>query len=93
MNRSGDEPSDHIGIERLTLELLQAKSLQEKSFSHILRFIRWQRKNPASGSAEQIRRDIRLCELLTEYESQSEIVGMIEFLSDSRTGEQPPKAA
>lgn len=93
MHKSPNEPSDNIGSESLKLELVQAKSLQEKCFLHILRFIRWQRINPASGGAEQIRRDVRLCELLTEYESQSEIVGMIEFLCHLRTRKHLLKAA
>jgi hypothetical protein len=87
------EPSGNISSESLKLELVQAKSFQEKCFLHVLRFIRWQRKNPASGGAEQLRRDVRLCELLTEYESQSEIVGMIEFLCHLRTRKHPLKAA
>jgi hypothetical protein len=82
MRESNFTPSKNNGIDELTIDLARAKLLQEKCFSKIVRFVRWQQKKPASGSAEQIRRDIRLCELLTEYESQSEIVGMIDFMRD-----------
>jgi hypothetical protein len=82
MHESNFALRDNNGIDELTLDLALAKLLLEKRFSKIVRFVRWQQKKPASGSAEQIRRDIRLCELLTEYESQSEIVGMIDLMRD-----------
>ena len=80
--------SDNASLENLTLDLARAKLLQEKCFSKIVRFVRWQQKRLASGSAEQIRRDVRLCELLVEYENQSQIVGMIDFLRDLTSRQQ-----
>ena len=88
MYKSNFAPSENNGIDELTLDLVRAKLLQEKCFSKIVRFVRWQQRKPASGSAEQIRRDVRLCELLTAYEDQSQIVGMIDFLRDLRLREQ-----
>ncbi len=88
MDKAQADLADNTGLETLTLDLARAKLLQEKCFSKIVRFVRWQQKKPASGSAEQIRRDIRLCELLVEYENQSQIVGMIDFLRDLTSRQQ-----
>jgi hypothetical protein len=71
MRESNFVPSKNNGVDELTIDLARAKLLQEKCFTKIVRFLRWQQKKPASGSAEQIRRDIRLCELLTEYDRET----------------------
>ncbi len=77
-------------------DLALAEKVREKRFAAIVRFVR---RCQASGSAknmvEQIRRDIQLCQLLVDYETESEIIGMTVFVRDlkkkpslrSRTGQ------
>ena len=38
---------------------------------------------------EQIRRDEKLCQLLVDYETKSEIIGMMEFVRDLKM--KPPQ--
>jgi len=78
----------------LRRELESAKAAQEKRFAQIVRYVRRERARPATSSAEHMLPDIRLCALLIEYEKNSEIVGMIDFLLDlkARANSQIPIA-
>jgi hypothetical protein len=69
--------------DRLCRELALAQEAREKRFAAIVRFVR---RCEASGSAKdmmaQIRRNHQLCKLLFDYESESEIIGMMELVLD-----------
>lgn len=67
----------------LTQSLALAQKAREKVFAAIVRFVRRREASgPATNMMEQIRRDRQLCKLLVEYESESEIIVIIEFTLD-----------
>jgi hypothetical protein len=79
-----------LAIEKLTHKLEVAEAIREKRFTQIVRFFRRNQKKPASCTADQIRHDIRFCELLTEYGKESEIVGMTDFVRELKIRAQSP---
>ena len=63
--------------------LALAQEAREKRFAAIVRFVRRREATgPAKGMMAQIRRDHQLCKLLVDYETESEIVGVMEFVCD-----------
>jgi hypothetical protein len=66
---------------RLCRELALAQEAREKRFAAIVRFVRRREASgPAKGVMAQIRRDHQLCKLLVGYETESEIIGMMEIV-------------
>jgi hypothetical protein len=67
----------------LIRDLALAEEAREKRFAAIFRFVR---RREASGPAKdvmaQIHRDHQLCKLLVGYETESAIIGMMEFVRD-----------
>jgi hypothetical protein len=64
-------------------ELAQANESRRKRFAAIVRHVqRREASGPAKDLMAQIRRDYRLCKLLVDYEKDSEIIGMMEFVRD-----------
>ena len=67
----------------LIRDLALAQEARKKRFAAIFRFVR---RREASGPAKNmmaiIRRDHQLCKLLVGYETESEIIGIIEFALD-----------
>lgn len=73
----------HLAHADLIRELAHAREAQQKLFAAIIRHVqRREATGPASCVMEQIRRDNKLCRLLVDYEGQSEIVGMIDFVHE-----------
>jgi hypothetical protein len=70
----------------LIRDLARARVARKKQFAAIVRFVRFVQRREAKGPAgdvmEQIRRDKKLCKLLVDYEEQSEIVGMMDFVRE-----------
>jgi hypothetical protein len=67
----------------LTQDLALAQEAREKQFAAIVRFVRHREATgPATDMMAQIRRDNKLCKLLVDYEANSEIIGMTEFVRD-----------
>ena len=65
---------------------------QGRNSSPIVRFVRHREATgPAKDMMEQIRRDEKLCQRLVEYETKSEIIGMMEFVRDLKIN--PPRAS
>jgi hypothetical protein len=63
--------------------LALAQEAREKWFAAIVRLVRRREASePATDMMEQIRRDHQLCKLLVDYETESEIVGVMEFVCD-----------
>jgi hypothetical protein len=55
--------------------------VRKKIFAAIVRHVqRREATGPASDIMERIRRDQKLCKLLVDYEEQSEIIGMMDFV-------------
>jgi hypothetical protein len=81
----------------LIRDLAHAREVRRKQFAAIVRFVqRREAKGPAGDVMEQIRRDKKLCKLLVDYEEQSEIIGMMDFvheLKTERSSERAPNAA
>ena len=68
---------------RLCRELALAQEARERRFAAIVRFVRRREASgPATDMMEQIRRDHQLCKLLVGYETESEIIGMMELVRD-----------
>jgi hypothetical protein len=68
-------------IADLIRDIALAQEAREKRFAAIVRFVRRREASgPAKDMMEQIRRDHQLCKLLVDYESESEIIGMIELV-------------
>jgi hypothetical protein len=69
--------------DRLCRELALAQEARRKRFAAIVSFVRRREASgPATDMMEQIRRDHQLCKLLVDYETESEIVGVMEFVCD-----------
>jgi hypothetical protein len=67
----------------LIRDLARARVARKKQFAAIVRFVqRREAKGPAGDVMEQIRRDKKLCKLLVDYEEQSEIIGMMDFVRE-----------
>jgi hypothetical protein len=63
--------------------LALAQEARRKRFAAIVHFVRRREASgPAKDMMAQIRRDHQLCKLLVDYESKSEIVGMMELVRD-----------
>jgi|ERR1700683_3746440 len=81
------EPKNDPAHANLIFKLARAKKAQEKKFAAIVRLVqRREARGPAKDMMLQIRRDQQLCKTLVEYEEESEIVGMIEFMLDVKDG-------
>ena len=69
--------------DRLRRDLALAQEAREKRFAAIVRFVRRRETSgPAKDMMAQIRRDHQLCKLLVGYETESEIIGMMEIVRD-----------
>jgi hypothetical protein len=67
----------------LKCDLAHAQEAREKRFAAIVRFVqRREARGPAKDMREQIRRDEKLCKLLVDFEDQSEIIAMTEFVRE-----------
>jgi hypothetical protein len=67
----------------LIRDLARVKDARKKRFDAIVRLVqRREASGPAKDMMAQIRRDYQLCKVLVEYEDDSEIVGMMEFVRD-----------
>ena len=66
----------------LIREIVHAEDGRRKRFVAIVRFVRHgEASGPAKDMTQQIRSDQQLCKMLVDYETQSEIIGMMEFVS------------
>lgn len=66
-------------------DLALAREVRRQQFAAIVRFVRHREaKGPAKKMMEQIHRDNKLCKLLVDYENNSEIIGMMEFVIDMK---------
>lgn len=67
----------------LIRDLALAQEAREKRFAAIVRFVRRREASgPAKDMMAQIRRDHQLCKLLFDYETESEIIGIMELVLD-----------
>jgi hypothetical protein len=67
----------------LIRDLAHAREKQRKLFATIVRHVqRRETTGPARDMMEQTRQDQKLCKLLADYEDQSEIVGMMDFVRE-----------
>jgi hypothetical protein len=67
----------------LVRDLALAQEARKRRFASIIRFVRrYEASGPAKDMIGQIRRDHRLCQLLVDYKTESEITGMMEFVRD-----------
>lgn len=67
-------------------DLALAETARKRRFAAIVRFVRrCEAGGPAKHMMAQIRRDHELCKLLVEYETQSELIGIMEFVRDLKT--------
>jgi hypothetical protein len=77
------ERKSNLAFANLIRGLALAQKAREGRFATIVRLVR---RREASGPAKdimgQIRRDHQLCKLLVDYETESEIIGMTEFMRD-----------
>ena len=74
----------------LMRELVDAQKARRKQFAAIVRFVRRREASgPAKDMMEQIRSDKQLCKMLVDYETKSEIIGMMEFVRDLKM--KPPR--
>ena len=74
----------------LIRDLAHAQAARRKRFAAIVRFVRHREASgPATDMMEQIHRDKQLCKMLVDYETKSEIIGMMEFVRDFKM--KPPR--
>ena len=67
----------------LIRDLALAEEARRKRYAAIFRFVRRREASgPSKDMMAQIRRDHQLCKLLVGYESESEIIGMMELVLD-----------
>ena len=79
-----------LALADLIRNLAQAREAREKQFAAIVRFVRRREASgPAKDMMEQIRSDKQLCKMLVDYETKSEIIGMMEFVRDLKM--KPPR--
>ena len=75
----------------LLRDLAHVREARKRQFAAIVRFVRRREaKGPAKEMMEQIRRDNQLCKLLVDYEDESEIIGVMEFVIDPEIWERAP---
>jgi hypothetical protein len=83
-----------LALADLIRDLALAEDRKKKRFAAIVRFVR---RREASGPAKdmigQIRRDHRLCQLLVDYKTESEIIGMMEFVRHLKMKAHPSKGS
>jgi hypothetical protein len=78
-----DDLKRELALADLIRDLAHAKEARKKHFAAIVRLVqRREAKGPARDMMEQIRRDKKLCKLLVDYEDQSEIIGMMDFVRE-----------
>jgi hypothetical protein len=59
---------------------------RKKRFAVVVRFVQLREaKGPAGDMMEQIRRGKKFCKLLVDYQEQSEIIGMMDFVRELKT--------
>ena len=79
-----------LALADLIRDLAYAEEAREKQFAAIVRFVqRREAMGPATDMMEQIGRDKKLCKLLVDYEEESEIIGMLQFVHDLKM--KPPR--
>lgn len=81
-----------LALADLIRDLALAEDRRKKRFAAIVRFVR--RREPSAPEKDmmaQIRRDHRLCQLLVDYETESEIIGMMEFVRHLKMKAHPSK--
>ena len=67
----------------LIRDIAIAQEAREKRFAAIVRFVRrCEAMGPAKDMMTQIRRDHRLCKLLYDYETESELIGAMEIVHE-----------
>jgi hypothetical protein len=67
----------------LLRDLAHAQAARRKRFAAIVRLVRHREASgPATDMMEQIDRDKQLCKMLVDFETKSEIIGMMEFVRD-----------
>jgi hypothetical protein len=82
---SNAELKRDLALADMIRDLAHAQEARKKLFAAIFRFVRHREASgPAKEVMEQIRRDEKLCKLLVDYEAKSEIIGMMEFVRDSK---------
>ena len=75
-----------LALADLIRDLALAEDRRKKRFAAIVRFVRrCEASGPAQDVMGQIRRDYRLCKLLSDHEADSEIIGMMEFVRDYKS--------
>jgi hypothetical protein len=83
---SGAELKRDLARADLMRDLALAQEARKKQFAAIVRAVRSREASgPATDMMEQIGRDNKLCKLLVDYEAKSEIIGMMEFVSELKT--------
>jgi hypothetical protein len=79
-----------LGRADIIRDLAYAQAARKKQFAAIVRFVqKREASGPAADMMEQISRDNKLCKLLVAYEEKSEIIGMMEFVSDLKNQAAP----
>jgi hypothetical protein len=87
---SGVELKADLALADLIRDLAYAQEARKKQFAAIVRTVRRREASgPATDMMEQIGRDNKLCKLLVDYEAKSEIIGMMEFVSEHKM--KPPR--
>lgn len=87
---SNAELENDLAHADLIRDLAHAREARRKQFAAIVRFVRHREASgPARDMVEQIRSDEKLCKLLVNYETKSEIIGMMEFVRDLKM--KPPR--
>ena len=77
----------------LIRDLAHAREARKKQYAAIVRHVRRRKaKGPADDVMEHIRRDKKLCRLLVDYEEQSEIIGMMDFVHELKVEPALPTA-
>jgi hypothetical protein len=80
---SNTKLKSYPAIADLTQGLALAQEAREKRFAAIVHVVRRREASgPATDMMAQIRRNHQLCKLLFDYESESEIIGMMELVLD-----------
>ena len=79
-----------LALADLMRDLAHAQEARERQYAALVRFVRHREAvGPANDMMTQIRRDNQLAKLLVDYEDQSEIIGMMEFVRDLKI--KPPR--
>jgi hypothetical protein len=79
-----------LALADLMRDLAHAQEARERQYAVLVRFVRHREAvGPAKDMMAQVRRDNQLAKLLVDYEDQSEIIGMMEFVRDLKI--KPPR--